>query len=299
MSETRSTATTFEREGRVRLGAFLVLLGAALFAVSGLLVKSVGESVPTAAVVFWRSAFGALLLAPLAVRRRRRWFVAANLPLIALRSVTVLASLWCYYRAVTLLPLATAVLLISSAPLFVPVLGRLLFGFALDRTSVLATVAGLVGVTFVLEPGSAVPLPGALLGLAAGLSGAAGAVLVWRMPAAEDAGRIAFFLAAFCALASLPFALAGTEWPTAGELRLLALLGLSSTLAHVLFSRACLVAPADRVMPFDYATVVFAALAGWWLHGETLDAGFALGAALIAGAGAIALRASGRASTRR
>ena len=138
---------------------------------------------------------------------------------IGTRAVTVVLSLYCYYYAVSVIPLADAVLLISSSPIFIPLLGFLLFRFPLDKRVLLAVLVGFLGVLLILQPSGGEFNPGAFLGLLAGIFGAIGVVVVWRMPAHEDPGRIAFFLALFSAIIfAVPVAISG-EWPMAPKLR--------------------------------------------------------------------------------
>lgn len=209
-----------------------------------------------------------------------------------MRASTMVVSLYCYYYAVSVLPLSDAVLLISSSPLFVPLAGFLLYQFPVKSSVLIALVAGFVSVVIILQPDGSIPLVGGVFGLTAGVAGAVGAVLVWRMPADEDAVRITFFLALFCALIFALPAIAVAEWPSWREFGLLLLLGLASTAAHFLFCYACLVAPADRIISLEYVTIVFASAIAWIIWDERIDAMFIVGAALIIGANVVVLRTS-------
>ena len=82
-------------------------------------------------------------------------------------------------------------LLNFSAPIFVAILGLLLFRFALNRAVLIAVVIGFAGTALILKPGTALFELGALVGLAAAVLGGFAVVAVWRMPKEESAGRIA------------------------------------------------------------------------------------------------------------
>ena len=56
-------------------------------------------------------------------RALARFHSTAHTGLILMRGAAVVVSLLCYYYAVSVIPLAEAVLLNFSAPIFVPVLG--------------------------------------------------------------------------------------------------------------------------------------------------------------------------------
>ena len=74
-------------------------------------------------------------------------------------------------------------------------------------------------------------------------------------------------------------------WPA------LAILGVCSTVAHVLFARGCLIAPADRVGTLHYTAVLFAAGLAWLIWDERVDWFMAAGTLLIVVASVIAVRA--------
>lgn len=278
---------------RVLLGAALVAAAGLMFALAGMAIKMAGASLGSVEVLFWRNVLSLAILMPWILWHWPRSLRPEHGGLMALRGVAVVASLLCYYYAVKALPLAEAVLLNFSSPIFVPLLGFLLFRFALDRKVLLAVAVGFVGVALILKPGTDFFRPDALIGLASGALGGLAAVAVWRMPAEESPVRIAVFFAligivitAAPALVANPALLPPAEaWPP------LVMLGLFSTAAHILFAQGCLVAPADRVSPLDYTAVFFAAILGWLIWGEGVDWFMAAGTALIVAGGVIAIRA--------
>ena len=178
---------------------------------------------------------------------------------MAMRAVALVAALLCYYHAVSVLPLAEAVLLNFSSPIFVPVLGFFLFRFALDRRVLAAVLIGFAGVALILKPGTEFFQPAALIGAASGLLGGLSAVAIWKMPAEENAIRIAVYFAALGILVTLAPVLMNPTLPPAEAWPGLVMLGVFSTAAHVLFAKGCLIAPTDRAGTFIYTSVLFAA----------------------------------------
>ncbi len=278
---------------RVLLGAALVAASGLMFALAGMAIKLAGESLSSVEVLFWRNLLSLAILTPWIVRHWPRSLRPAHTGLMAMRGAALVAALLCYYHAVSVLPLAEAVLLNFSAPIFVPVLGFLLFRFALDRRVLAALLIGFAGVALILKPGTAFFQPVALIGLASGVLGGLSAVAIWRMPTDENPVRIAVYVALIGSLVTLGpvLVLAEPTLPPAGAWPALVMLGLFSTAAHVLFAKGCLIAPADRVGTLVYTSVVFAALLGWLLWGERVDWPMAGGTVLVIGAGVIAIRA--------
>jgi drug/metabolite transporter (DMT)-like permease len=270
---------------RLLLGAGCVVGAGLMFALAGMSIKMASGNLSNGSIVFWRNAISLAILTPWALWYRQTWLRPGNLRLIAFRAVAVLASLYCYYYAIAAIPLADAVLLNFCSPIFVPLLGLLLFRFPLDRTVLVAVAIGFLGVALVLKPGIDIVDPAALVGLMGGALGGLAVVVLWRMPASENPVRIAFFFAVIGTVLSAIPNLVLREWPGIDDWLPLAMLGAFSTMAHLLLAYGCLVAPADRVITLDYTTVVFAALIGWMIWGEQPDLLMALGAGLIIYAG--------------
>ena len=260
----------------------LIVTGAGLmFAVAGASVKMAAADLPSGAIVFWRNAIGLVILLPWVIVRWPGSVRTANLDLMILRALAMLAAIYCYYFAVSAIPLADAVLLSFSSPLFVPLLGFLLYRFALDRTAFIAVAIGFVGVALIVKPGAGIIVTGALLGLAAGAFGALSLVSLWRMPCGESPVRVVFYLALINTVVS-SFALPWVwQTPAPADWLPLIALGLSSTAAQILLAWGCLIAPADRVGPFQYSSIIFAALLGWAFWSESIDALMVVGAGLI------------------
>ena len=293
MTEREVHAGTASGRRQLLLGAALVAAAGLMFALAGTGIKMAGESLPFIDVLLWRNVLSLAILTPWICWHWPRSLRPAHGGLMALRGVALVAALLCYYYAVSVLPLAEAVLLNFSAPIFVPLLGFLLFRFALDRNALAAVLIGFAGVVLILKPGTDFFQPMALIGLASGVLGGLSAVAIWRMPAHEDPIRIAVYFAGIGILLTLGPVLALTEpaLPPADAWPGLVMLGVFSTAAHILYAKGCLVAPADRVGTLVYTSVVFAALFGWLFWDEHLDWLMAGGTVLVVGAGIIAVRA--------
>ena len=63
----------------------------------------------------------------------------------------------------------------------------------------------------------------------------------------------------------MPF---GWVTPTGSELAALIALGVLGGLAHILLTESYRYAPASVVAPFDYTSMLWAFLLGYWLFGE-------------------------------
>ena len=291
MTEQQARSSPAPGRRQVLLGALLVAAAGLMFALAGMAIKMAGESLSSVEILFWRSVLSLALLAPWICWHWPRSLRPAHRGLIAMRGVTVVAGVLCYYYAVSVLPLAEAVLLNFSAPVFVPLLGFLLFRFALDRRVLAAVLIGFAGVALILKPGTDFFQPVALIGVASGVLGGLSVVAIWRMPTTENPMRIAVYFALIgIAVTVGPVLFMGPTLPAAETWPALIMLGVFSTAANVLFAKGCLIAPADRVGTLNYTSVIFAGVLGWLIWEERVDWLMAAGAVLIVGAGVIAVR---------
>jgi drug/metabolite transporter (DMT)-like permease len=279
---------------QLRRGALYMLASALLFAAMGALIKLAARSLPNEMVVFFRNALGLAALAPWLWRHGWHGLRTRHPGAHLARALAGLAAMYCYFYALAHLPLAEATLLNYSTPLFIPFIAWLWLGESVPRRLWWAIATGFAGIVLILKPGLGLFTPVALVGAAAGLFGALAMVGIRRLTRTEPALRVVFYFALTGTLVSaVPLA---WSWrtPPPGLWALLVAIGAVASLAQWLMTRAYAQAPAAQVGPFSYATVVFAALAGWALWGEVPDAPSALGALLVVAAGVLTIRQTGR-----
>ena len=215
MTEQRARTGAAPGRRRVILGAALVAAAGLMFALAGMGIKMAEESLSSFEVLFWRNVLSLAILTPWVLWHWPRSMRPAHRGLMAMRGVALVAALLCYYHAVSVLPLAEAVLLNFSAPIFVPVLGFLLFRFALDGRVLAAVLIGFAGVALILKPGTEFFQPAALIGAASGVLGGLSAVAIWRMPTDENPIRIAVYFALIGILVTLTPVLMNPTLPPA------------------------------------------------------------------------------------
>jgi 2-methylisocitrate lyase-like PEP mutase family enzyme/drug/metabolite transporter (DMT)-like permease len=274
------------------MGAIYVTAASLMFALAGAAAKIGAMGLANETIVFWRSVISLALVLPWALWDFPERIRSRNLRFHILRSLASTGSLYCFYYAVAVLPVAEGILLNFTAPLFVPFLGFLIFRFPVSGRVILAVMIGFVGVALILKLGSGIVQPGALIGLLGGFCGAVATVAIWRMSGQESAMRIIFYFALVGVLFTAGPALAAFEIPSAREWITLAVLGVCSTLAHLFFAHGCTIAPSDRVNTLIYTSIIFAAIIGWIIWGDRIDVLGAIGAIVVVAASIIATRTS-------
>jgi drug/metabolite transporter (DMT)-like permease len=258
----------------------------------GALVKRVSAEVPNEMVAFFRSAAGFVVLLPWILHRRADLRTRRPSGQI-LRGLSGLASMYCYFYAVAHMPLAEAVLLNYSMPLFIPFIAYVWLREPMSRALFAVIALGFVGVMLILKPGLELFTPIALIGLASSIFSALSMVGVRDLTSSEPPFRIVFYYALTCTVASaVPLLWAWHTPPVSLWLPMLAM-GACGSLGHMFMTRAYGLARASQVGPFSYATVVFAALIGWIFWSEIPDTLSFVGAVIVCVAGMLTIRFSG------
>jgi drug/metabolite transporter (DMT)-like permease len=254
-------------------------------------------------LTFYRNLFGAVAIGGWAAATASR-LSTPHWGLHLRRSVFGTTSMMLWFVALAMLPLSTATTLGQSSPLFVATFVALAGwwrGEPASRSRTLLYVAvaiGFAGVLLALRPTVA---RGAELGFLAGILSAGLAAMVYLHMrhfgrAGEPVWRVVFWFSTFSALVGL----AGVAWQggfashSAQGLVVLAGVGGFALLGQLWMTRAFAQGSTLSTSILQYASVVFAAVLGWWGFGERLSwmegAGFALIAASGIGAAWIAAR---------
>jgi drug/metabolite transporter (DMT)-like permease len=272
-------------------GALCVLSASLTFAILGAVVKVVSLSLTNEMVVFFRNFCSLFFILPwIWYSRPLGGLRTSYFPLHLLRSMAGLGGMYCFFYVIARLQLSESFLLMSTAPLFIPIIAYIWIHEPVERKVRGAIVIGFIGIILILKPGVGVFRPIAFVGLGAGLMGALAMVSIRRMSSSEPTIRIVFYFTVFGTLISAIPLVWSWQSPKAEIWWLLVLMGLLAAVGQFLLTKGYSLAPAAKVGPFSYSNVVFAMVLGWVLWGESLDFLTWVGAFLICIAGIITTR---------
>ena len=283
------------------LGSLWMLVAALGFAIMGVLVKVGSAKFSSAELVFYRSAFGLVVI--------YAYIFAKKLPLKTpvlgkqmSRALVGFVSLVLFFYAIAHLPLATAVTLNYTSPLFL----ALFMPFMLHvehknhtaKTHLYgAVVLGFIGVVLLLKPtlqtGDA--LAGAV-GLASGIGAAIAYIHVKQLGNVfEPDWRTVFYFTFISTIGSGAWMLiqdfTAIVWQ---DLPILIGLGVSATIAQLALTRAYRTGNTLTVASLAYITVVLASLFGVLVWQEQLSTAEWLAIGLIILSGIISVNATNK-----
>ena len=292
------------------LGSLWMLVAALGFAIMGTLVKIGAAKFSSAELVFYRSAFGLLVIYAYIFAKK----LPLKTPVMAKqmsRGVVGFASLVLFFYAIAHLPLATAITLNYTSPLFLalfmPFMLRVEHQKSVSKKGLyLAVVLGFIGVILLLKPtlNSDDALAGAL-GLLSGIGAALAYIHVKQLGNVNEPDwRTVFYFTLISTIGAgawMGFSyLFGKYWlfgqdftpVTLSDLALLIGLGVSSTIAQLALTRAYRTGNTLTVASLAYVTVVLASLFGILLWQEQLSFSEWLAIGLIILSGIISVNAT-------
>lgn len=257
------------------------------FSLMGLCVKWGAEHFGTAELVFYRSLFGLLFLLVVA-RQPLRAYASPHWLRHLGRSASGLISLWLYFIALSHLPLATAVTLNYTSPLFLAAYLRVVHPEESRPGLVLFLALGFIGILLLLQPQlTREQWPYALIGLASGVGAGISYAQIRAMSRlGEPDWRVVFY---FTALSTLVTAILIPAQPTHAwtptSITLLTGLGLFATLGQLTMTRAYRTGVTLVVANLAYATIVFSSVLGMLMLKEhpTLDTWIGMAVVILSG----------------
>jgi len=277
----QSTSNSARRE-HVPL-AILYMLGATiLFSASSAASKWLVASYPIGEVLFTRTLVAlitcALFIIPhtgLAVFRTGR------LQHHAMRSVSQACSQTFLLIAFSMMPLAGAIAINFSSPLFATLACALLLKEAVGPARWAALLVGFCGVLIVTNPGTDTFQIGALFALANAVLYGSVTAGVRSMTATESAETLTLYqLVLLTALFTLLLPLGWTS-PTPVDVGWIVFNGVSNAIGQYWWTRALHLAPASAVAPFYYLSLVWASILGFAVWGDVPTISLVIGSAVV------------------
>jgi drug/metabolite transporter (DMT)-like permease len=275
------------RRDRVPLGIAYMLGATLVFAASSAISKWQVASFSFAEVLFFRALASLAICAVLILPRRGLVvFRTQRLAAHAGRNLTQAVAQSCIIIAFGLMPLAGAVAINFSAPLFATLAAAIWLKEKVGTVRGLALVIGFLGVLLVASPGADSFRIGALFAIANAVLYGSVTAAVRGMSATESAETLTMYQMVLLALffaAALP--LAGFAWPGGRDLTALLINGVLNGIGQYWWTRALSLAPPAAVGPFYYFSLVWAMLLGFAFWGDVPTLSLLGGSAIVVGSG--------------
>jgi drug/metabolite transporter (DMT)-like permease len=258
-----------------------MVCSAAMFACMAVMIRLASSQLHAFEIAFFRNFFGFVFALPLLMHHGMGILKTDKLSLYVGRCLIGIVSMLCGFYAIVHLPLAKAVTISYSTPLFVTILAVLFLGEMVRLRRWTAVGLGFIGVLVIMRPGADTFDANTLVALTAAVLSAIVAISIKVLSRTEKPDAIVLWTTMLWVPLSLVPALFVWTWPTGWTWAWIVAAGFFGTAGHMFWTRALKRGDASMLTPISFMQVPIVALLAWWLFDETVTAWTAAGAAII------------------
>ncbi len=234
-------------------------------------------------IAFFRNLFGLLFALPLLWGSGLALLHTKRLRFYFLRCVIGLGGMLTSFWALAHLPLAQAIAISYSSPLFVIIGAALLLNEVIRIRRTSAVIVGFIGVLIIIHPVSADLNLATLVAVLAAALVASAAISIKFLSRTERADAIVIYMGLIMTPLALIPALFYWQWPDAMGWLWLVLTGFFGTMAQICMTRAYQLGEVSALTPLNFLQLPLVAVLAWCLFGETLTWNTAFGAVIVIG----------------
>ncbi len=275
--------------------AFITLIGSALaFSLMTVCIKQLNGRLPVAQLIFFRSVFSLiitkLLMANIGISPWGR-----DKGLLFIRGLLGTGALFCFFKAIDILPLSIATIIQYTYPTFMTIFAWLILGERIRKRILLAILIGWVGIQLVVNPlgltnlTQQLPLTKIIIALTGAILTALAYVVVRKLSRKEHPLVIVFYFPLVSLPITLPFLFQHGVFPENNDWIWILGICVLTQLGQVLITHGLRILPAGYAGSINYTQVVFASLWGLLIFAEPLTVYILIGAACVLAATLISL----------
>ena len=260
-----------------------MIVSSIAFASMWVMIRFASHDVHAFVIVFFRNLVGTLVLVPMMLRNKGLMRIGRLKANLRRATSGFIATTGTFY-AVSHAPLATALSINYTAPLFATVAAVLFLGEKLQARRVAALIAGFAGMLIVVRPGALPLTPGVLAAMVSAVATAFSIIAIRQLVASDDSRSVAAW--SFILMTPPSLVLAVLYWtpPPLALWPLLFIIGCVAAVGQLAMNRAFALAEASAVLPYDFVRFALVTLFGITIFDERLDAMTIVGGIVIFGA---------------
>jgi drug/metabolite transporter (DMT)-like permease len=247
-------------------GILLMLAASTCFVTMSTFVKGMGDSLPLTELMFLRSILAVPFLA-FALIKQEKPLIVKGWQNLLWRSLFGTVAMFCFYYALTQMPLADCVFLGRTQPLFLALLAPLVVSEHAPKAAWVAIVCGIVGSLFIIRPGAEWSVA-AWVALLAAVCAAMAHLLVRRLSRTDEPGVIVFNFTVILALVSGLLSFSSFQMPTLQQWGIVAGISLFASSGQYLLTMAYLYDKAPIIAASSYSSVILSVIYGYLFWGE-------------------------------
>ncbi len=260
---------------------FLIASGLA-FSLMSVCVKEIGEKIPVSELVLARAAISLVITRFLLFKKKiNPW--GKNKKLLLIRGLLGTIALFCIFKALTILPIATATVIQYIYPTFTVICAYFILNEFIVKKIVLSIFIGWIGIVLVSQPEWATnsnfienftAIGIAILGA---LMTSLAYICVRKLSANEEPLVIIYYFPLVSIPISLPFIVNNFVLPTGLDWLWILGIGFFTQIGQLCITEGLRLIPAGQATSLNYSQVIFSSVAGVFLFQEKLTIEIYLG----------------------
>jgi drug/metabolite transporter (DMT)-like permease len=266
-------------------GIFLIIVSGGCYAAMATLIRIVSSELHTFEIVFFRNLFAFLVVLPFFLRLGLHGMRTTKLPTYFARSAGQVAAQTAFFFGISLTALAVAVTLSMAQGIFVAIGAIIILAEPSVVGRWIAIGLGLFGVIVMMRPSVEGIDTGALLVVLSSMGYAAVQLNTKVLTRTERVPSVMAWTLIISVPVSFGIALFVWTWPTADQLFWLFMIGLFGAAGNATATLGFKIGEMTAVAPMMYVRLIWAALFGLLIFGETPDVFTLIGSVMIVAAG--------------
>jgi drug/metabolite transporter (DMT)-like permease len=267
--------------GSLRRAILLMTASTVLFGLMAVCIRLASKQLHAFEIAFFRNFFGFVFTLPLLFRHGPGLLRTNKLPLYFFRCCIGIVSMLSGFWAIAHLPLAQAIAISYSTPIFVTIGAVIFLGEVVRARRWAAVVVGFFGVIVLMHPGTNDFRMASFVAVLAAVMSATAAINIKFLSRTEQADAIVVWTTMLWVPLSLLPALFVWKMPVGITWLWSVLAGFLGTTAHMCWTRALGLADASLLTPISFGQVIVVGVLGWLLFDESVTAWTVAGAAII------------------
>ena len=259
------------------------LLGSGLaFSLMSVCVKAIGVRIPVPELVFVRAAISLIITRLLLFKNKiNPWGYQKRL--LLLRGLMGTIALFCIFKALTILPIATATVIQYIYPTFTAICAYFILKENIYKKIIFSIIIGWIGIILVTQPEwstnsnvieSVIAIAIAILGA---LMTSLAYICVRKLSEKEDPLVIIFYFPLVSLPLSLPFIINDFVLPTGIDWVWILGIGLFTQIGQLCITEGLRLIPAGQATSLNYSQVIFSSIWGFFIFRETITKEIFLG----------------------
>ena len=260
---------------------FLIASGLA-FSLMSACVKAIGGKIPVSELVFARAAISLIITRILLFKNNiNPWGYQKGL--LVIRGLLGTIALFCIFKALTILPIATATVIQYIYPTFTVICAYFILNEYIFKRIVFSIIIGWLGIILVSQPEWATNtnIIDTLIAISIAILGALMTSLAYicvrKLSAKENPLVIIYYFPLVSIPLSLPFLIKDFVLPTGTDWIWILGIGFFTQAGQLCITEGLRLIPAGQATSLNYSQVIFSSIAGVFLFQEALTKEIYLG----------------------